>query len=83
MNKLPLPAYDDLGAFENLSKNSRLGSYPQLQPLVGFIQALVFLLLTAIFLKLQVGDDNAHGHASKNEEKELPVPDRLPPGKTS
>lgn len=49
--------------------------------LVGFIQALVFLLLTAIFLKLQVGDDNAHGHASKNEEKELPVPDRLPPGK--
>ena len=51
--------------------------------LVGFIQALVFLLLTAIFLKLQVGDDNAHGHASKNEEKELPVPDRLPPGKTS
>ncbi len=51
--------------------------------LVGFIQALVFLLLTAIFLKLQVGDDNAHGHVSKNEEKELPLPDRLPPGKTS
>lgn len=39
MNKLPLPAYDDLGAFDNLSKNKRLGSYPQLQPLVGFIQA--------------------------------------------
>ena len=43
--------------------------------LVGFIQALVFLLLTAIFLKLQVGDDDAHGHTSKNEEKELSVPD--------
>ena len=51
--------------------------------LVGFIQALVFLLLTAIFLKLQVGDDDAHGHTSKNEEKELPVPDSPPPGKAS
>lgn len=40
--------------------------------LVGFIQALVFLLLTAIFLKLQVGDDNAHGHASKMRRRNFP-----------
>lgn len=39
MNKVPLPAYDDSAAFENLSKNKRLGSYPQLQPLVGTVQA--------------------------------------------
>lgn len=40
--------------------------------LVGFIQALVFLLLTAIFLKLQVGDDNAHGHVSKMRRRNFP-----------
>lgn len=39
MNKLQLPAYDDSVAFENLSKNERLGSYPNLQPLVGIVQA--------------------------------------------
>ncbi len=49
--------------------------------LVGFIQALVFLLLTAIFLKLQVGDGDSHGHAAKDEEKEPPAPVSLPPGK--
>ena len=51
--------------------------------LVGFIQALVFLLLTAIFLKLQVGDGDAHGHAAKDEGKEPSVPDSLPSGKAS
>lgn len=34
--------------------------------LVGFIQALVFLLLTAIFLKLQVGDED-ESHESTEE----------------
>ncbi len=47
-----------------------------LELLVGFIQALVFLLLTAIFLKLQVGDGHGHGkdeHAAV-EEKEPSKP---------
>lgn len=39
MNKVQLPAYDDSAAFDKLSKNNRLGSYPQLQPLVGSVQA--------------------------------------------
>lgn len=39
MNKVQLPAYDDSAAFDNLSKNQRLGSYPQLQPLVATLQA--------------------------------------------
>ena len=51
--------------------------------LTSYVLFVVFLLLTAIFLKLQVGDDDAHGHTSKNEEKELPVPDSPPPGKAS
>lgn len=39
MNKVQLPPYDDSAAFNNLSKNNRLGSYPQLQPLVQTVQA--------------------------------------------
>lgn len=39
MNKVQLPPYDDSGAFDSLSKNKRLGSYPQLQPLVATVQA--------------------------------------------
>ncbi len=39
MNKVQLPAYDDSAAFDNLSKNERLGSYPHLQPLVATVQA--------------------------------------------
>lgn len=39
MNKVQLPAYDDSTAFDNLSKNKRLGSFPQLQPLVATVQA--------------------------------------------
>jgi hypothetical protein len=39
VNKLQLPAYDDSAAFDDLSKNKRLGSYPKLLPLVGFVQA--------------------------------------------
>ncbi len=39
MNKVPLPQYDDSTAFDNLSNNKRLGSYPQLQPLVGTVKA--------------------------------------------
>ena len=39
MNKLQLPTYDDSAAFNNLSNNKRLGSYPELQPLVGLVQA--------------------------------------------
>lgn len=39
MNKVQLPAYDDSAAFDNLSKNQRLGSFPQLQPLVASVQA--------------------------------------------
>jgi hypothetical protein len=39
VNKLQLPAYDDSAAFDNLSKNQLLGSYPKLQPLVGCVQA--------------------------------------------
>lgn len=39
MNKVPLPPYDDSAAFSGLSRNTRLGSYPQLQPLVGTVQA--------------------------------------------
>lgn len=37
--------------------------------LVGFLQALVFLLLTAVFLKLQIGDEETHdsGHAGPEE----------------
>lgn len=38
MNKVQLPHYDDLAAFDSLSKNKRLGSYPQLQPLVAIVQ---------------------------------------------
>lgn len=33
-----------------------------MEVLIGFIQALVFLLLTAIFLKLQVGDEGEPSH---------------------
>ena len=33
-----------------------------LEILVGFVQALVFLMLTAIFLKTQVGGDEEHAH---------------------
>lgn len=39
MNKVALPLYDDSAAFVSLSNNTRLGSYPQLQPLVGTVQA--------------------------------------------
>lgn len=39
MNKVQLPPYDDSVAFDRLSKNKRLRSYPQLQPLVGTVQA--------------------------------------------
>lgn len=39
MNKVPLPPYNDSVAFDSLSKNSKLGSYPQLLPLVGTVQA--------------------------------------------
>ena len=39
MNKVQLPAYDDSAAFDNLSNNKGLGSYPQLQPLVATVQA--------------------------------------------
>lgn len=39
MNKVQLPPYDDSAAFDSLSKNKRLRSYPQLQPLVGTVQA--------------------------------------------
>jgi hypothetical protein len=34
-----MPPYDDSTAFDSLSKNTRLKSYPQLQPLVGTVQA--------------------------------------------
>ena len=30
--------------------------------LVGFVQALVFLMLTALFLKTQVGDEEEAAH---------------------
>lgn len=39
MNRILLPNYDDSGAFASLSENRRLGSYPQLQPLVGTVKA--------------------------------------------
>lgn len=39
MNKVQLPPYDDSAAFVSLSNNALLGSYPQLQPLVGMVQA--------------------------------------------
>ena len=39
MNKIQLPPYDDAAAFVRLSNNALLGSYPQLQPLVGTVQA--------------------------------------------
>jgi hypothetical protein len=39
VNKVQLPLYGDSAAFDSLSKNKRLGSYPQLQPLVGTVQA--------------------------------------------
>jgi len=39
VNKLQWPTYDDSAAFNNLSNNKRLGSYPELQPLVGLVQA--------------------------------------------
>ena len=40
MNKVQLPPYDDSAAFVSLSNNALLGSYPQLQPLVGMVQAV-------------------------------------------
>ncbi len=43
--------------------------------LIGFIQALVFFLLTAIFLKMQVGDETGHDDAGKHGEQDLPAPD--------
>lgn len=39
MNKVHAPAYDDSTAFDNLSKNNRVGSYPQLQSLVDTVLA--------------------------------------------
>lgn len=42
--------------------------------LVGFIQALVFLLLTAIFLKLQIGDEDSRGHEPAPESLPEPEP---------
>ncbi|UQA72236.1 hypothetical protein [Stenotrophomonas maltophilia] len=39
MKKLPLPAYDDAAAFVELSKNSRLSSFPDLLPVVNAIKA--------------------------------------------
>ncbi len=41
--------------------------------LIGFIQALVFLLLTAIFLKLQVGDSHADSHDESHTEPPKPI----------
>ena len=43
--------------------------------LIGFIQALVFFLLTAIFLKMQVGDETGHADDDKHGDKTLPAPD--------
>lgn len=39
VNRVQAPLYDDSTAFDSLSKNKRVGSYPQLQPLVGTVQA--------------------------------------------
>ncbi len=39
MNKVQPPPHDDSAAFASLSNNARLGSYPQLQPLVTTVQA--------------------------------------------
>jgi len=39
MNKVQPPPYDDAAAFASLSNNARLGSHPQLQPLVSTVQA--------------------------------------------
>ncbi|MDM0032849.1 hypothetical protein QTI33_12015 [Variovorax sp. J22P271] len=39
MNKIPLPPYDDAGAFLTLSNNHLLASYPQLQAVVGTVQS--------------------------------------------
>ncbi len=47
-----------------------------LELLVGFIQALVFLMLTAIFLKMQVGDDEESPEAGAGAP--LPAPDHEP-----
>ncbi|MCD7798670.1 MAG: F0F1 ATP synthase subunit A [Akkermansiaceae bacterium] len=44
-----------------------------LEVLVGFVQALVFLLLTVFFLKIQVGDEDAENDAET--QKALPQPD--------
>lgn len=46
MNKVQLPPYDDSAAFVSLSNNARLRSYPQLQPLVGTVQACYEQYLT-------------------------------------
>lgn len=47
-----------------------------LELLVGFIQALVFLMLTAIFLKMQVGDDEESPETGVDSS--LPAPDHEP-----
>ncbi|MDP1685380.1 hypothetical protein [Hydrogenophaga sp.] len=39
MNKLPTPNVNDFGAFTSLSNNPKLASFPQLQSLVGTVQA--------------------------------------------
>lgn len=39
MNKLQIPNVNDSGAFTSLANNPKLGSFPQLQPLVGTVQA--------------------------------------------
>ena len=39
VNKIPLPQYDDALAFDRLSRNLRLSSYPTLLALVAPVQA--------------------------------------------
>lgn len=39
MNKIPIPTYDDAGAFSALAANHRVASHPRLQPLVATVQA--------------------------------------------
>lgn len=45
--------------------------FMMLEILVGFIQALVFLMLTALFLKMQVGDEE-EGHGEHADAEEQP-----------
>jgi F-type H+-transporting ATPase subunit a len=72
--------YGNIYAGENMLETMTLMNVPKwltwlpplpfyfLELLVGFVQALVFVLLTSVFLKLMTDHDEEHGHEGESQQ---------------